>query len=133
MPDAQPGRYALLMSSSDYAEERLNDLASPGHDAQLLAEALENPAIGGYETGTLRNPTASEAAIALEDFFAERQHDDVMLLYYSGHGLKSDDGELYLATSDTRYRRFRSTALATAVVRGIMRDCHSRRQVVILD
>lgn len=61
--------------------------------------------------------------------------DDVLLVYYVGHGLLDPDGGLYLATQATddpirglAYRAFPFTAL-----RGALADCRARSIVVVLD
>jgi uncharacterized caspase-like protein len=69
----------------------------------------------------------------IETFFANRKRDDLLLLYFSGHGVKDDDGRLYLATTDTQRGLFRSTAVPATFVNETMTASRSRRQVLILD
>ncbi|MCP4519582.1 MAG: SUMF1/EgtB/PvdO family nonheme iron enzyme, partial [Delftia sp.] len=69
----------------------------------------------------------------VEDFFSERKRDDLLLCYFSGHGIKDEDGRLYFATPDTRRKRLRSTAIAATLVNDVMRSSRSRRQVLLLD
>ena len=54
-------------------------------------------------------------------------------VYFSGHGLKSDDGELYFAMRNTRRGALRSTSLPSGFVRDVMKDSRSQRQVLMLD
>ena len=133
MSEERRGRHALLIATSRHDDPQLGLLDGPQADARTLARVLRAPSIGGFNVKTLTNPTSSRAAEVLEEFFADRGYDDVLLLFFSGHGLKHDDGELYLAMRNTRRRKLRSTSLSTAFVREIMRDCASQRQIVILD
>jgi hypothetical protein len=75
--------------------------------------------------------------IAIEHLFGDRDRDDLLLLYFSGHGVKDESGNLYLATRATRKNErgglIRSTAIAARFVQEIMSESRARRQVVILD
>jgi len=57
----------------------------------------------------------------------------LLLLYFSGHGLKDEMGRLYFATTDTDRRLLRSTAVSAALLHDLMNDCNSRRQALLLD
>ena len=126
-------RHALLITSAVYDDPKLNGLATPANDVKLLGEVLRKPAVGAFNVRRLTNPSSWKAAEAIEEFFAGRDYDDVLLLYFSGHGLKSDDGELYLATRNTRRGALRSTSVAAGFLRDVMKDSISQRQVLMLD
>ena len=66
-------------------------------------------------------------------FLAKRGQDDLLLLYYSGHGLLDERGALYLAAHDTEQGFLSLTAIPAAFVTGEMDQCPSRRQILILD
>jgi hypothetical protein len=55
------------------------------------------------------------------------------LLHFSGHGLKSESGELFFAASNTRPNRLGSTAFSADFVQRCMRDSRSRSIVLLLD
>ena len=42
-----------------------------------------------------------EVNLAVEEFFADREPDDLLLVHFSCHGVKDEDGELYFATPNT--------------------------------
>ena len=48
--------------------------------------------------------------------FSRRRPDDLLVLHFSGHGVKDDSGELYFATTDTQHRRLGSTTLSAGFV-----------------
>ena len=56
-----------------------------------------------------------------------------LLLYFSGHGLKDEDGKLYFATPDTNRMTLRTTSISASLVNDLMRSSRSRRQVLLLD
>ncbi|HEY0796964.1 MAG TPA: caspase family protein [Acidisarcina sp.] len=130
-------RSALVVASWEYQDADLRRLVAPANDAEALARVLRDPKMGGFEVTTLLNKTSREMSEEIEGFFLNRKRDDLLLLYFSGHGLKDDDGLLYFTASDTRLidhsRPMRSTAISAEFVREVMRCSNSRRQVLMLD
>jgi hypothetical protein len=126
-------RNALIVASSDYADPELRRLRAPASDARALEAVLRDPGIGSFEVRTLLNRPNQEVALAVEDFFADRQPDDLLLVHFSCHGIKDEDGELYLAMADTLLRRLASTALAANFVNQRMTRSRSKRVVLLLD
>ena len=57
----------------------------------------------------------------------------MLLLHFSGHGLKSESGELFFAACNTKPNRLGSTAVAADFVQRCMRDARSRSIVLLLD
>ena len=82
----------------------------------------------------LADPASSvEVGLALAE--DAEQAEEVLLVYYVGHGLVSVGGELYLATSSTdrRANRVAYTALAYNAIRTSLLESRARSVVVILD
>jgi hypothetical protein len=130
MPD---GRFALIVASSHYADTTLTQLQAPARDAASLAAVLGAEAIGGFHVETLADRPAQTVMQEIETFFDGRKRDDLVLLYFSGHGILDEGARLYFATTDTRVDRPRSTAVPAAFVNDVMSECRSRRQVLVLD
>jgi uncharacterized RDD family membrane protein YckC len=126
-------RSALIVASDNYTDPGLRRLRAPASDAQALAAVLRNPRIGGFQVRTLLNEPAHEVNLAVEEFFADRRPDDLLLLHFSCHGVKDEGGELYFATSNTRLRRLGATAVAADFVNRRMNRSRSRRVVLLLD
>jgi len=128
---------ALIVANWRYEDADLRQLVAPANDAEALAAVLRDPKICGFEVTTLLNRPSREACEQIERFFLDRKRDDLLLLYFSCHGIKDDDGLLYFAAPDTRLvehsRPLRSTALSADFVRSVMRASNSRRQVLMLD
>ncbi|MEV4656469.1 caspase family protein [Micromonospora sp. NPDC049301] len=126
-------REALLIGNSRYDDSRLSGLRAPSRDAAALAGALGDPEIGGFDTQALLDqPTASTVA-AIERFFADRRPDDMLVLYFSGHGLKDATGALYLAAQDTRLDDLATTAITADLISSCVQRSRSRRVVLVLD
>jgi caspase domain-containing protein len=126
-------RSALIVASDDYTDPGLRRLRAPASDARALAGVLQDPEIGGFEVRTLLNKPAHEVNLAVEEFFADRRPDDLLLVHFSCHGVKDESGELYFATSNTLLRRLGATAVAAEFVNRRMNRSRSRRVVLLLD
>ncbi|MBD2211117.1 caspase family protein [Nostoc linckia FACHB-104] len=132
-------KVALLIGVSEY-EPGLNPLPAAVKDVDAIQQVLVHPEIGGFATAdieVLKNPQRQEMEEAIENLFTSRQRDDLLLLFFSGHGIKDDTGRLYLATRSTRKNPkgdlIRSSAVAASFVHDSMSRSRSKRQVVILD
>ena len=98
-------RHALIIASYEFTDPGLSALRAPAHDAARLGEVLGDPRIGGFDVHTMINSSAAEVNEAIEDFFADRSPDDLLVLHFSGHGVKDEAGELHFATSGTKKPR----------------------------
>ena len=126
-------RSALIVGSDQYADPRLRRLRAPANDARALAAVLRDPEIGDFEVRTLLNEPAHVVNLAVEEFFADRRPGDLLLVHFSGHGVKDEDGELYFAASNTVLGRLGATAVAAEFVSRRMSRSRSRRVVLFLD
>src|SRR5262245_38763560 len=126
-------RSALIVASDNYTDPGLQRLRAPASDAQALAGVLRDPDIGGFGVRTLLNEPAHEVALAVEEFFADRRPDDLLLLHFSCHGVKDEGGELYFAAANTILRRLAATAVPAEFVNRRMGRSRSRRVVLLLD
>ncbi|QKQ75999.1 ABC transporter substrate-binding protein [Nostoc sp. TCL240-02] len=130
-------KVALLIGVSEY-EPGLTPLPAAAKDVDAMQQVLLHPEIGGFdEVKVLLNPQQHEMAVAIEILFDERQKDDLVLLFFSGHGIKDEDGKLYLAAHNTRKIGkgvpARATTVPASFVHDVMNKSCSKREVVILD
>ena len=126
-------RRALIVANARYDDEGLERLASPGQDANALGRVLTDPARCGFDVSTIVDGGSSEVAEAVEAFLVDAERTDLLLLYFSCHGLKDETGRLYFAARNTRRNRLRSTAVPAAVVNELLLGSRSRRKVLLLD
>ncbi len=130
-------KVALLIGVSEY-REGLEPLSAPPKDVAAMQEVLQNPEMGGFdEVKPLINPNRSQMEEEIEIWLKDRQPDDLLLLFFSGHGVKDESRELHFATCNTRKDQrgelMKSTAVPASFVRSCLKRCISKRQVVILD
>ncbi|BCY10789.1 hypothetical protein L3i22_058770 [Actinoplanes sp. L3-i22] len=126
-------RLALLVATYEYQDAGLRRLTAPAHDAEALAEVLQDPAIAGFEVTTLINEPYSRVGRAISDLYRDRRRDDLTLLYFTGHGLKDDAGKLYLAMTDTRRDGLMFSGLSAEHIDQTMDAAVSHQQVLVLD
>ena len=126
-------RCALIVATYEYDDDRLTALRSPEHDAEALIDVLGDPAVGGFEVTPVVNKAAHEVNLAVADFFDERRPDDLLLVHFSCHGVKDEDGELYLAARNTRLGRLDPTATSSTYLRREMDRTRAGSVVLLLD
>ncbi|TRU60105.1 MAG: caspase [Microcystis aeruginosa Ma_QC_C_20070823_S13] len=132
-------KFALLIGVSEYSEG-LRPISSAILDVEAMRRVLEHPDMGAFDqhqVTVLPNPDKGSMEKAVEDLFANRQQDDLVLLYFSGHGLKDQDAKFFLSTRDTGcYQNgnfFRATALPASELQEYIKNSRSKRQIIILD
>ena len=127
-------KVALVIGNSEYDDASLARLITPSEDVNDLATLLKSPDIGGFdEVLTLINEAATTVRKAVARLFKEKSPDDLLLLYFSGHGVLDDQGHLYLAVKDTERDLLSGTAIPANFITGEMDRSRSKRQVLIFD
>ena len=131
-------KFALLIGVSEY-QSGFSPLPTTVKDVEAIQEVLVNPEIGEFaaeNVTVLKNPQKPDMEEAIHDLYDNRQRDDLLLLYFSGHGLINDDGNFYFSTSSTKKKNasfLPYLAVAASYVHECMKKSKSKRKVVILD
>lgn len=126
-------RAALVVASYEYLDQSLSRLRAPGRDAEALASTLADPTIGAFEVHTCVNQPSHVVRREIARFYADRGREDLLLLYFSGHGIKDQSGRLYFAMHDTERDLMDATAIPASFVNDRMQDCRARTNLLILD
>jgi formylglycine-generating enzyme required for sulfatase activity/uncharacterized caspase-like protein len=136
-------KYAIVIGVSEYPQATgkggLKPLSRATKDAEAVAEVLNNPQLGGFdEVIPLLNPDKTQIETTIEQIFSPRcDKQDVVLLYFSGHGIKDYRfGHLFLTAHNTNMSAgdlVKSTAVSSVTIHDFLRNCPSKRQVIILD
>ena len=130
-------KIALLIGVSQYQSD-LTPLPKANKDVQAMQRVLQNPDIAGFErVKPLLDPDAQTMREEIEVIFSELQKEDLVLLFFSGHGIKDDRGKLHFATNNTRKNDkgdlIWSTAVAASFIQNLMSQSRCKHQVVLLD
>lgn len=85
----------------------------------------------------LENPDSYSMQQAIEALFVRRSENDLVLLFFSGHGFKDSNNKLYLGTRNAcrneQGELLKSSVVSAGFIYNLMNRCCSKRQVVILD
>ncbi|MFN6572205.1 caspase, EACC1-associated type [Dendronalium sp. ChiSLP03b] len=126
-------KIALLIGVSEYGEG-IPPLSSALNDVEAIQRVLQHPNLGGFEqVERLLNPDAITMRKAIQKLFKGASKDDLVLFFFSGHGITNDQDHLYLATRNTAKDDFEATAVDANFIQGQSNNCYARRQVLILD
>jgi len=125
-------RFALLIANSEYTT--LRPLETSARDVEGLRRVLADPAIGNFEVlEPLVNEPAGTVRRAIAQFFKEKKRDDLLMVYFSGHGVVGQDRSLYLAFKDTDPELPSGTGLEARFITQEMDTLRLKRVVLILD
>ena len=127
-------KYALLIGNSRYEDPGLAGLKAPDADVCAFESILRSPDICEFsDVVTLLDQGLADVLRQITKFYGRRRRDDLLLLYFSGHGVKDDAGQLYLAVRDTDRALLAGTAVPSHFISSQMDASSSRSLVLMLD
>lgn len=124
---------ALVVAAYEFEDPKFRALRSPARDVEALASVLGDPAVGGFGVQAVVNQPGPVVQQELERFFSGRRPDDLLLVYFSCHGVKDAAGKLHFATTNTLFELLRSTGISASFVSEQLELTRSKRVVVLLD
>lgn len=135
--DQMARKIALLIGVDNYGAG-LKSLRCPTNGAAAVRSVLSNPDVGGFdEVITLFDPDVGEMRSRISEIFAKLSKRDLVLFYFTGHGLKDMTGSFYLTTAQTELfsngRPNAGTAVEAHFIKRELSNCLAARKVVILD
>jgi formylglycine-generating enzyme required for sulfatase activity len=129
-------KYALLIANSEYRHATIRALVKTTTDAEGMQEVLADANICAFPTENitlLKERPSHEVRLEIEKFFKHKQPDDLLVLYFAGHGMRDGEGHLCLTFVDTNPEYSESTGIEARVISRHMDRSRSMRQVVLLD
>ena len=130
-------RYAILIAASKFPEEPgLNELRCPENDVDALKELLISPDCGLFDkknTLVLKNAPSHEVLYKIETVLNDAGSEDLVLIYFSGHGKLNAVGRLCLATVNTKLRALGSTSIPAEQIKRFFDTASTRKRILILD
>lgn len=128
-------RRALLIAVDRFDKtSEFASLGSPATDAANLADVLEDPEFGAFDSVELiTNSNSSETAEGIERFLSrDCSRSDSALLYFSGHGRLDPENGLCFVTTNTTSDRLLSTSVPASLIHQML-DRGPARQLIVLD
>lgn len=127
-------RYGILIASSQYQDQRLQNLRCPENDVDGLNEVLISKEHGNFsETSVLKNRPHHEVLLKFNQVLKKAGKDDLVLFYYSGHGKLNAAGKLHLATTDTIVDSLEATSIPLDTLKNYIDVSPANKFVFILD
>jgi hypothetical protein len=127
-------KLALIVGNSQYEDAGLARLSAPDADVHALAGVLRDSTIGAFdEVESVVDASFAHTRRAIARFFDGRKRDDLLLLYFSGHGVRDEYGHLHLAVRDTERSVLAATAIEASFITECMDRSASKRLVLVLD
>jgi hypothetical protein len=127
-------RIAILIGCDGY--DHLAALPTPLHDVEAMRALLADPAIGHFTRVIAFNGSESENQVVsvIEPLLVEEADpDDLVLIYFSGHGKVDNLGNLYLALKPTRESALDATSIGLERIRNYLHRSRCKSAVLILD
>jgi TPR repeat protein len=134
LPDPARSR-AVLIGVSEFADQNLPDLPSVRNNLTALATVLTSQwsiGLARERCEVVLNPP-DVASVGARLDAAAQQAEDLLLVYYAGHGLLDSRGELYLSLPGTRSDNPQWAGLGCNRIREVIADSAADNRVLILD
>lgn len=139
IPRKSSGRQvALLIGVEKYA--KVTPLQFIGNDVERLAETLR--VRGGFDEvmeiadtapDTIDVPRRDVLMRRLPAWLADRNPDDTVIIYFSGHGFRAADGTMHLAPLDIDPAKLTATGVPVAWFRDQIARCRAGLKLLVLD
>ncbi len=137
-----PGmRWAVCIGVSDYKDPDLADLPYARNDARDLAAALRD--YGGFDrvltfTDDLNSkdpgyPSRKNILAGLDRIRSNLGRDDLVLFFFSGHGVTDPGGRSFLLPADAMVRNIPGTAISLETLQQLLAASEAGRRILFLD
>jgi Caspase domain len=129
---------ALLIGNSHYPDDAdsLPDLKGPINDVSALGRVLSqewNSLFSPADVKLLTDRQSYEISAELEELLTTARRDDVLLIYYSGHGITADNGSLLLCARNSRTDRRLTTTVSAETITRMTDQSAAAITIIILD
>ncbi|GAB3874657.1 hypothetical protein GCM10029964_017020 [Kibdelosporangium lantanae] len=126
---------AVLIGVSSFTDPDLYDLPSVTNNVDTLHGMLTHPDWWGIPLENCARIKDDVSAQRVRELLREaaRSAEDVLLVYYAGHGLPLDPDDLVLATTHTRQKSPRDSGVPIDDIRDVFLSSRARTRVLVLD
>ncbi|HET6882624.1 MAG TPA: caspase family protein, partial [Pirellulales bacterium] len=139
-PNPADHQWAVLIGCEQYA--RATKLRYTVNDVRQIADTLH--VYGGYGRDHLlemtddasnerHKPLKTNIEVELKRYFKKLKPEDVLLVYFSGHGFRDAEGKMFLAPLDVDPDNAASTGVAVEWLREQIAGCQAGFKLLVLD
>src|SRR6266498_4976064 len=124
---------AILIASSDFSPDSgIETLRFPVNDVNAMEDTLRSEDFN-FEVKRIINEYCSDVKEKLEKWISEADYEDLLLIYFSGHGKLNRGRELFLSCANTRDTSLNATGLEYRWLMNVVHDHSVQSVAVILD
>jgi sulfatase modifying factor 1 len=133
-----PRRFALIVSAGEYLDDQIPDLPQCMQDGKVVYNLLSDPQRGMFPVENIEHLTGPDVTRervigALERLASKANDDDLVVVYFSGHGATDTYSRAYWLMQDTKLSSLRGTALPDLDVTELLDRIPTNRLLVLID
>lgn len=145
LPAQETGeKHLVLIGVQDHQDPSIPDLNYCVKDVEAVEKVFKDPELCVYERRrviTLHTsqknkvdlPTLDNIRAELRRTLSRAQKDDLVIVYFSGHGVVDGKGNGYLIPSDCKRDEVLTTALPVSELVEMFKDCPATKRMLVLD
>ena len=134
-PPNRSGWRAALIGVSRYTHPKLVDIPAAVANVHDLAHLLTAPTGAALDNDHCTVLVDPDRTTQVGEVVARAvgEAEDVLLVYYAGHGLLDDRGRLHLALTDSDHSHLQWTSVPFTMLRDELAKSRARARILILD
>jgi uncharacterized caspase-like protein len=127
-------KLGLLIGINEYSDPKHSNLHFATKDAKEMMDVLQNPDIGVFDDVTLLLDESQRNVLKKIEklFLKDANFEDLVLIYFSGHGKLDSEFKLNLILKDTE-TDYQYTALNFDLITKCIEQSKCKKAVIILD
>jgi len=134
-PATKPNLYVVAVGVSDYQDARFR-LTYADKDARDLADSFESKRDRFKAVKVLRilnRDATRENILKAKDFLKGSQVDDLIVLFFAGHGLLDSKLDYYFATADMDFKNPAKRGLPYEAIEDLLDGIRARKKLLLMD
>ncbi len=128
-------KFGILIANQDYPDgSGFQPLVCPHNDVEALQEVLSHPDHGEFtQVVVLKEKPRRDILLGIENVLEKAERNDLVLLYFSGHGKIDAAGKFFFAAQDTQADRLLATGINGSDISQLIRDANVSKKALVLD
>lgn len=127
-------KLGIVIGTNEYSDSKISNLRYAEKDAKEIKEILLDSNICGFD-GVIEsiNKTRTQTFCNIDQLLKKAENDDLILIYFSGHGEPDPQHDLCLLFNNTRLDSLLPTSLNYSMVKKSIDTSLCKTVIVILD
>jgi WD40 repeat protein len=131
---SKPNLYFIGIGVSEYMDTTKNLKYATKDILDVEKTLLKSKTFNKTYTMTMFNQGVVKDSLAkIDDFLADAEVSDAVIIYYAGHGMLNKELEYYLATYNNDFFKPETNGIAYQFLEDKLINCNSRKKLLFLD